>query len=112
MNKIKWFITMSALIYLAACSSENPFGYSDEELETVKNESYELFSSSLHEVNDKSDVTIKAICEIDERTMTTDKYKNVFIVQIGNKEINVGLNNENVDMIGQYSDNENCKKIK
>ena len=44
--------------------------------------------------------------------MTTDKYKNVFIVQLGNKEINVGLNNENVDMIGQYSDNENCKKIK
>lgn len=98
---------------MSACSQSIPFDYTAEELTKVEQESYSYFPVSLQYQYDKADVTVDSICEIDERTLTTNHYNHVFIVQLEDETLNVGLNKDtdSVELVGNYSSSDECEKI-
>lgn len=98
---------------MTACSQSIPFDYTKAELDEVKQGSYAYFPVSLQDQYDKSDVTVDKICEIDEQTLTTNNYNHVFIVQLEDEYLSVGLNKEtdSVEMIGDFSSSDVCEKI-
>lgn len=113
MYKFKLLILMVVITIMSACSQSIPFDYTKEDLEKIEQESYSYFPVHLQEQNDKADVSVDRICEVDERTLTNNHYNHIFIVQLENEPLNVSLNEttNKVDMVGNFSSNDTCKTL-
>lgn len=113
MSRYKIIFTVIVVILIAACSQSIPFDYTEADLKKVAQGSYSYFPVSLQDQYDKSDVTVDSVCEVDERTLTTNNYNHVFIVQLEDENLSVGLNKgtENVEMVGNFSSSDICEKI-
>lgn len=105
---------ITVMIFVSGCSQSIPYGYTQEELNKVEENSFDFFPVSLQDQYDKSDVSVNSICEIDSRTLTTNNYHHVFIVQLEDETLNVGLNDNtnNVDIIGSFSNTEKCEEMR
>ncbi|GAA3713177.1 hypothetical protein GCM10022378_00090 [Salinicoccus jeotgali] len=113
MDKYKTITLMISIILLASCSKAIPYGYSEDDIEKIKEESYSYFPLSLKNINDTSDVAVDKICEVNTETLTTNNYEHVFIAQLDEETLNVGLNKETneVNILGDFSNTEQCKTL-
>lgn len=114
MDKYTVISLIAVIIFVSGCSQSIPYDYTKEELKQVEEESFNYFPTHLQDQYDKSDVNVQNICEIDNRTLTENNYHHVFIVQLEDENLNVGLNHntKNVDLIGNFSNTEQCKEIR
>lgn len=98
---------------ISACSQSIPYDYTTDDIQQIEHDSFLYFSNSLQDQYDKSDVTVNRICEVDERTLTTNNYNHIFIVQLEDETLNVGLNKntDTTEMVGDFSNSETCENL-
>lgn len=102
------------LLFVSSCDNSTtlPYGYTEEEVRKVTEESFKSFPLSMQENNTSSDITLISICEIDESTLTTSNYNHIFVLELDNQELNFSINKntEEVVLIGSYATSD-CKTI-